>query len=185
MAWSGHAPILEHWLAPALTAQEHVPFLEQPHVMEFLFQAIGVAAGVIGFFFAWLFYKDNKSTVPAQLKERFHGAWTVVYNKYYVDELYEATVIRGSLAWARACSWWDGRIIDWLVNFAGAIGRFAGSLDAWIDRCVVDGAVNAVADATIGSGQVLRKLQTGRIQTYLYGALAGGLVVIVLNFLIH
>jgi NADH-quinone oxidoreductase subunit L len=44
--------------------------------------------------------------------------------------------------------------------------------------------VNAVANVTIGGGKALRKIQTGRVQTYLYGALAGGLAVIVLNFLV-
>ncbi len=33
-----------------------------------------------------LLFKDGTSTVPAELKKRFFGAWTVVYNKYYVDE---------------------------------------------------------------------------------------------------
>jgi NADH-quinone oxidoreductase subunit L len=185
MAWSGKAPLLEHWLLPSLTATESVPFAHKPHSWEYLFQAIGVGAGAIGFVFAWLLYKDGKSTIPATLKERFLGIWTVVYNKYYVDELYDRTVVRGSLAWARLMSWCDGHIIDWLVNFAGAVGRFAGNVDAAIDRYVVDGAVNAVADATIAGGRALRRLQTGRIQTYLYGALAGGLAVILLNFLIH
>jgi NADH-quinone oxidoreductase subunit L len=49
----------------------------------------------------------------------------------------------------------------------------------------VDGAVNLVADATIAAGRSLRRVQTGRIQTYLYGALAGALVVVLLNFLIR
>jgi NADH-quinone oxidoreductase subunit L len=185
LAWTGHEPLLEQWLSPALPAQADIPFLVKPHSMEYWFQAIGVGAGVVGFAFAWLLYKDGRSRVPAALKERFLGAWTVVYNKYYVDELYDLIVIRPSLAWARAMSWVDGHIIDWLVNFAGALGRFAGSVDAAIDRYVVDGAVNAVAGATIEGGRALRRIQTGRIQTYLYGALAGGLAVIVLNFLIH
>jgi NADH-quinone oxidoreductase subunit M len=94
-AWSGSAPILEHWLEPALPAI--VKFAEASHSTEFLFQAIGVSAGVIGWFFARMLYKDNQSHVPAQLLERWKRAWTVVYNKYYVDELYQATVIRGSM----------------------------------------------------------------------------------------
>ena len=182
-AWSGHEPLLEHFLSPALTAE--VAFAEKPHAMEFLFQAIGVGAGAIGFVFAWLLYKDGKSTVPAALKERFIGAWTVVYNKYYVDELYDAIVVRPSLAWSRLMSWFDGQVIDWLVNFAGAVGRFVANVDGAIDKYVVDGAVNFVAGATIEGGRALRRVQTGRIQTYLYGALAGGLAVILLDFLIH
>jgi len=182
-AWTGHEPLLESWLSPSVPAE--IAFIEKPHSMEFLFQAIGVGAGAVGFFFAWLFYKDGKSAVPARVKERFLGAWTVVYNKYYVDELYDLVVIRPSLAFARAMSWFDGRIIDWLVNMAGTITRGFAGIDGWIDKWFVDGAVNAVATLTIDGGRALRHIQTGRIQTYLYGALAGGLAVILLNFLIH
>jgi NADH-quinone oxidoreductase subunit L len=42
-----------------------------------------------------------------------------------------------------------------------------------------------VANSTIAAGRGLRRVQTGRIQTYLYGALAGALVVVLLNFLIR
>ena len=63
---------------------------------------------------------------------------------------------------------------------ATTLGRF----DAAIDKYLVDGAVNAVANATMGVGRSFRTIQTGRIQTYLYGALGGALVVVLLNFLI-
>ncbi len=72
-----------------------------------------------------------------------------------------------------------------IVNFVGAIGRFLGRIDAAIDTYLVDGAVNAIAAGTIGFGRSLRGIQTGRIQTYLYGALGGALVVVLLNFLIQ
>jgi NADH-quinone oxidoreductase subunit L len=181
--WSGHEPLLEEWLKPALTAE--VSFAEKPHFMEWIFQAIGVGAGVVGWFFARMLYKDNRSAVPAQTKERFLAAWTVVYNKYYVDELYDLVVIRPSLLWSRFLSFIDGSLIDWLVNFVGVVVRLFANLDGAIDRYFVDGAVNMVASATLSGGRGLRRLQTGQVQTYLYGALAGGLVVILLNFLIH
>jgi len=162
-----------------------VPFAEKPRWMEFAFQGIGVMAGVVGWFFAMLLYKDAKSTVPATLKARFEGIWTVVYNKYYVDELYAAIVVRPSVGVARVFSKFDGTVIDGVVNLAGWIGRQLGAIDAAIDKYVVDGLVNAVANATIGMGRAFRNVQTGRIQTYLYGALGGALVVVLLNFLIQ
>jgi NADH-quinone oxidoreductase subunit L len=182
-AWTHHAPILERWLEPVLVAE--VPFAEKPHVLEYVFQAIGVGAGAVGLFFAWLLYAEGRSTVPARLKEKFHAAWTVVYNKYYVDELYDFVVIQPSLAFARLLSFFDGSVVDGLVNLAGALGRAVANLDGAIDKYVVDGAVNAIANATIESSRVLRRVQTGRVQTYLYGALAGGLAIVVLNFLIR
>ena len=70
------------------------------------------------------------------------------------------------------------------MNLAGAIGRFLGRIDAAIDKYLVDGAVNALAAACMGIGRSFRSVQTGRIQTYLYGALGGALVVVLINFLI-
>jgi NADH-quinone oxidoreductase subunit L len=65
------------------------------------------------------------------------------------------------------------------------VTRFVANVDGAIDKYVVDGAVNLLANATIAGGRRLRRVQTGRIQTYLYGALAGALVVVALNFLIQ
>jgi NADH-quinone oxidoreductase subunit L len=182
MAWTGHAPLLEHWLEPALPAV--VEFAEYSHSTEFLFQLIGVMAGVIGWVCARALYKDGTSQVPARLLERWKRAWTVVYNKYYVDELYQATVLRGSVALARACSWFDKNIIDGAVNLAGFVTRVFADIDGVIDRYLVDGAVNLVAGATLSSGRALRRLQTGRIQTYLYGALVGAIALVLINLLI-
>jgi NADH-quinone oxidoreductase subunit L len=182
-AWSGTAPLLEHWLEPALPAVVH--FAEHAHSTEFLFQLIGVAVGVVGWAFARALYKDGRSQVPARLLERWKGAWKVVYNKYYVDELYQATVLRGSVGLARALAWFDKNFIDGIVNLAGAVTRVFANIDGAIDRYLVDGMVNLVAGATLSAGSVLRRVQTGRIQTYLYGALAGAIALVLLNFLIR
>ncbi len=182
MAWTGRAPLLEHWLEPSLTAE--VAFAPKAHVLEYAFQGIGVLAGAVGWFFAMLLFKDARSTVPTRFRERFNGLWTLVYNKYYVDEVYAVTVVGGSTKLARLASRFDGGVIDGLVNFAGAVGRALGWIDAKIDQYVVDGAVNAVSNATLAIGRAIRQVQTGRIQTYLYGVLGGALVVVLLNFLI-
>jgi NADH-quinone oxidoreductase subunit L len=153
--------------------------------MELIFQAIGVGIAFIGWFAARALYKDNKHEAALSANiERFKGIWTVVYNKYYVDELYQKTVLAGSIAWARVCSWFDGKIIDAIVNLVGKITVAFANFDGAIDKYVVDGLVNAVADGTAALGKGLRLFQTGRVQTYLYGALGGALVVVLINFLI-
>jgi NADH-quinone oxidoreductase subunit L len=182
MAWTHQAPLLEQWLHPVLVAE--VPFAEKAHVLEYIAQAVGVGAGFIGWIFARMLYKDAKSAVPARLKASFEGAWTVVYNKYYVDELYDLVVIRPSLAIGGFFSFFDGKVVDRLVELVGAAARGVANIDDAIDKYLVDGAVNALANATLDSGRALRRIQTGRIQTYLYGALAGGLAIIVLNFIV-
>jgi NADH-quinone oxidoreductase subunit L len=181
-AWSHVAPAFEHWLEPVMIGA--VSFREEPHWKEFLFQGLGVAAATVGWFAARALYRDARSTVPAALQARWKGVWTVVYNKYYVDEAYDLLVLRPSIRLGRFLSRFDGTVIDGLVNLAGWVGRQLGKLDAGIDRIVVDGAVNFVSDVVIATGRSLRRVQTGRIQTYLYGALGGALVVVLINFLI-
>jgi len=83
-------------------------------------------------------------------------------------------VVRGSLVFARILSWIDSRLVDGVVNLAGAVTRLFANLD---------GPSTSVL-THIAAGRGLRRVQTGRIQTYLYGALAGALVVVLLNFLI-
>jgi NADH-quinone oxidoreductase subunit L len=181
-AWTHAAPVFEHWLAPVMIGR--VAFGHAEHWVELLFQAFGVGAATIGWVAARALYKDARSEVPARLKARFEGIWTVVYNKYYVDELYAWLVLRPSSQLARLLARFDGGVIDGLVNLAGWLGRLAGKIDAGIDRYLVDGAVNALSNATLAAGRSFRRIQTGRIQTYLYGALGGALAVVLLNFLI-
>ena len=185
-AWGGHEPLLERWLAPSLPAAERVPFAEATHSTELLFQLIGgvlVAGG--GCAAAYLLYCDNRSTIPERLKETFPRAWALVFNKYYVDELYQATVVRGSIALSRALYWIDQNLIDGIVNLMGFLGRAVAYVDRVIDERIVDGAVNGLASLTWKSGSTLRRVQTGHIQAYLYGALGGAVVFVILQYVIR
>jgi NADH-quinone oxidoreductase subunit L len=184
--WSGSAPAFERWLEPVLApAAEIVRFAEPGHAAEWLFQALGVTAAVVGWWTARALYRDARSQAPARLKARFTRAWTVVYEKYYVDELYALAVVRPTTRLAGLLSWFDAHFIDGLVNLAGTLGRFASAISDVIDRYAVDRAVDGVASLTRGAGRSLRRVQTGHIQTYLYGALGGALLVVLLNFLIR
>jgi NADH-quinone oxidoreductase subunit L len=185
-AWGGHGPLLEHWLLPSLPAQESVPFAHAGHSTELLFQFIGgVLVAGAGWFAAWVLYAENRSTVPERLKAAFPRAWALVFNKYYVDELYRATVVRGSVAFSRVMYWIDQNVIDGLVNFMGFLGRSVAYVDAAIDKYIVDGAVNGLADLTVNSGRALRRVQTGHIQAYLYGALGGAIAFVIIQYVIR
>jgi NADH-quinone oxidoreductase subunit L len=183
--WTHVPPVFEHWLEPVVgAAVAPVHFGHAEHWVEYLFQAIGVGAAFAGWIAARALYKDAKSEVPARVKARFLGAWTVVYNKYYVDEIYDAAVVKPCVALGRTFSWFDAQVVDRAVLLVGTITKVVANVDNAIDRYLVDGAVNGVASLTSGAGRALRGVQTGRIQTYLYGALGGALVVVLLNFLI-
>jgi NADH-quinone oxidoreductase subunit L len=181
-----HLPnFFEHWMEPvfarssALLAQGH-----HGHAAEWALMLLAVGLGAAGIFIAHRLYWGNRSTLPARLAARFPTVHRWVYNKYYVDELYDATVVRLIHALRRGCDWFDRRVIDGIVNAAGR----AAVLFAWVhgkaDEVVVDGAVNGVAQSTIRGGRTLRRVQTGRIQTYLYGILGGALALALLNYIL-
>jgi NADH-quinone oxidoreductase subunit L len=183
--WSGHEPLLEKFLAPSLPAAEKVPFAHASHSEELLFQFLGVAIAALGWISARALYLEARSQVPARLKETFARAWAVVYNKYYVDEIYDATVVRFTLVLSKALYWIDQNVIDRLVNFMGWVGRSVAYLDSAFDKHVVDGAVNGLADLIMNGGRTLRRVQTGHIQAYLFGALGGAIVFVILQYVIR
>jgi NADH-quinone oxidoreductase subunit L len=183
--WSGHEPLLEKFLAPSLPAAEKVRFVATSHGEELLFQFLGVGVAALGWIVARVLYVDARSQLPARLKETFARPWAVVYNKYYVDELYGATVVRFAAFLSRALYWIDQNVIDGFVNFMGLVGRSVAYVDAAIDKYVVDGAVNGLADLIMNSGRTLRRVQTGHIQAYLFGALGGAIVFVILQYVIR
>ncbi|MGD0075517.1 MAG: NADH-quinone oxidoreductase subunit L [Candidatus Binataceae bacterium] len=109
--------------------------------------------------------------------ERFSELWNgslyrLVYNKYYVDEIYDALVVQPYLALTRAAAWFDANIIDGIVNLAGTLTVFGSWLSGLFDNYVVDGLVNYLSNLTLRTGERMRRLQTGSINGYLYGILA-------------
>ena len=180
--WTGHAPLFEQWLAPSLPAAEHVPFTHLAPGLEWTLMGFSTLVALGGIALAYVLYYDAKSTVPATLLARFPGVHRVVFNKYYVDEFYAATVLRGTAFLREALYWFDQNIIDGAVNLVGFVTRFVADIDGAIDRVLVDGAVDAVGSAFLGAGRQVRRLQTGHIENYLYGALGGAVVLVIINY---
>jgi NADH-quinone oxidoreductase subunit L len=67
----------------------------------------------------------------------------------------------------------------------GVLGRSVAYLDAAIDTYLVDGAVNGIGNLAMSSGRAMRRAQTGHIQTYLFGALGGAIVFVILQYVIR
>jgi NADH-quinone oxidoreductase subunit L len=181
-------PLLERWLQPTMASSLELVeqrSAESGHLWEWalIFASVGVA--FLGWFIARTFYKDARSRIPGKLTARFPRLHRVVYHKYYVDELYEATVLRPVILMSRALAAFDASVIDGTVNGVARAVRFFCDIQGAVDKYLVDGAVNFVADGVIQAGNRLRRMQTGRIQTYLYAAVAGALVVIGINYLIR
>jgi NADH-quinone oxidoreductase subunit L len=103
------------------------------------------------------------------LQRALGPVWTVLRNKYYVDELYQATIIRFALWLSRLFYRFDDQwVVDPIVDGVGKLGRgLSLALRRYVDDPIVDGAVNGVGQLADWGGRGLRLIQTGRVQEYL------------------
>jgi NADH-quinone oxidoreductase subunit L len=114
-----------------------------------------VVVGTLGIFLAFVVYFFGWIN-PDRVMNAVLPLYTFLQNKWYFDELYEATVIDGSKAFSRGLAWFDLHVVDGLVNLTAQLGVFVSFLVGKFDNYVVDGAVNGLASATTGSGSILR-----------------------------
>jgi NADH-quinone oxidoreductase subunit L len=131
----------------------------------YLMMLIGTIVAVSGIFLAYLMYY-KKSLSPEKIGQTFKPVYTLLYNKYYFDELYDAVLIRpvmklGDFLWS-----FDARVVDGLVNLVGWLTVVWADLKQLFDQYVVDGAVNGAGWVVRSTGGILRYLQTGRLQFY-------------------
>ena len=104
--------------------------------------------------------------IADNLARRWAGPHKVLSNKYYVDEIYDATFIAGTMASGRALWTFDRRVVDGFVNGASWVTLFGSWLSGLTDRAVVDGLVNGIGNRLQQASYTIRRLQTGRVQNY-------------------
>src|SRR5262249_31995318 len=124
----GRGNTIEHFLEPSFTA-EHVARAEQPAAVaeshaegeekepggcrlgELGLMGFSVLIAVGGILMARTFYQTSPE-ISERMAERFAGAHRTLSNKYYVDELYNATVISGTMASGRGLWVFDRNVVD-------------------------------------------------------------------------
>jgi len=128
-----------HYLEPSFGAAPVEEVVE--HGLEGTLMLVSVAAALVGIGIAFYYFLKNRRAAE-ELAGRFSGVRTLLLNKYYVDEIYDATVVQPI------------RIISqeglWKV----------------VDVKVIDGAVNGVGQTVTGSSDLIRRLQTGSVRAY-------------------
>jgi len=135
-----------------------------------------------GLTLGWVLY-GRRQRKTAEEKDVLEAAqpvvFTVLQNKYYIDEIYEATVIRLNAGAAVLCDFLD----RWIFGGAVLLVTYLALGSAWLYRLMDEYLVNLGFDTGCesfrGSGGWLSKLQTGRVQTYLR-VIGVALVVLVL-----
>ncbi|MGB9403669.1 MAG: NADH-quinone oxidoreductase subunit L, partial [Candidatus Acidiferrales bacterium] len=116
--------------------------------------APAVIVALIGFLTAWWFY-IRRPDVPKKLAQSLHGLYELVLNKYFVDEIYLALIVRPLL--------WISTNVLWHI----------------IDEGVIDGAVNGVAISAQGIGGEARRLQSGNARSYATWVVIGAVCITV------
>jgi len=156
-AFMGGSARLEHWLAPAL---ETPPALAAPTTAaaagagEWILVALAVAIALVGMVAAWRLL-DPATLVPARLAPAETGLGKILWKKWYVDELYDACVVR-PLVWLSRRVLWQG-----------------------IDQGVIDGAgVNGAARTARTLGWLGSRLQSGEVGFYVLWFVVGVLAVL-------
>lgn len=178
--------VFQKWLQPVLLPLGGHPyhFHQASHALEWTLMAVSVAIGLLGWFLARRFYKsDPQWATPRRFAEKFWPIHRALENKYWVDELYDATVVRGTLMLSMALWWIDTWIVDGIVNGVRHLTVILfGHGSNQFDKYVVDGTVNGVAWSAKGGSMMFRRMQSGLVQNYAL-IMGGGIVLIALVYL--
>ena len=173
----GGSNILEHWFEPVFAGGQGGGHAAHHHVevIEYVLMVASVGIAAVGIFLAYLIY--YRQSLSAETFTAVGGGvpYQAVFNKYYVDELYHATAVRGTLVVSWLCSAFDRNVIDFIVNGVAKATGVVGWAVGRFDHYIIDGLVNGLADVTFGIGNRLRQIQTGNLSIYLYvivGAIA-------------
>ena len=113
---------------------------------------------------------------------RFGPIYRLLYNKYYVDEIYLTFLIRPLVSLTRGLFAFDLGVIDGAVNGTARLTVVWSRIKEWFDVYVVDGTVNGVAFATQFAGSVIRRAQTGYLQQYALMIIVGLATILIVKF---
>ena len=124
---------------------------------------------VMGLWLGWRIYgnKPVRAEGLDPLERTMPTIWTLLENKFYIDELYGVTVIAFYAWWARVANWldrcvWGGAVasIIWLFQRAAQLSRL-------FDNDWVNGGFDKGCDELANGGGLLAGVQNGRVQFYL------------------
>ena len=143
-------------------------------------------AFIIGFFFAWLIYR-NGLELPARIAKMpvirfFHRT---LVQKVYFDHVYNFVLVRGckdGVAWLARL--FDTYVIDLICNLSAWLTeRISANMSRYLDVGGVDGFIDGLANSAVKVGNTVRQPQTGRIRNYVLFA-AGTAAVVVFGIVV-
>jgi NADH-quinone oxidoreductase subunit L len=139
-----------------------------PHAspgVELGLMGLSLLIAIAGILLAHRFYVTSPE-ISDQLAERWAGAHQTLLNKYYVDELYDATIVSGTFVSGRGLWAFDRRVVDGAVNGTGWLTIIGSWFSGLADTHLVDGVVNLIGRTCEEASFWFRRLQTGLVQNY-------------------
>jgi NADH-quinone oxidoreductase subunit L len=184
------------FLEPVFAKEVRVLQTEEPHKLaaeereeehtdplEYALMGLSIGAAIVGLGLAWRAYAHAGKDYKEPIAERSLPLYTVLYNKWFVDEAYDyaftgrrkvGDVRLGVLGLGEASSWFDTKIIDGVVNDAGWVTRAVGTLSSWWDKWIIDGVgVNGPAILARILSYPTRLFEWGLVQWYALVMTAG------------
>ncbi|GAC1616367.1 MAG: NADH-quinone oxidoreductase subunit L [Candidatus Acidiferrum sp.] len=156
-AFWGGTDYFTKFLSPVFVHGEAAVDEAAAHSLELTLALVAVITALMGFGVAfWLYLKQPGK--PEQLAKSMRGAYNTLLNKYYVDELYAATIVN-PLVWLSTNVLWKT-----------------------VDAGMIDGTVNAIAHSTGAVGDQVRRTQSGNTRSYAVWVLIGAILVITVIF---
>jgi NADH-quinone oxidoreductase subunit L len=177
-SWLGSLHGFEHWLEPAFAsaATEAAQGGAHDASTEWILMGISVAVAIIGIVVARYFY-HHKPHIPDTLEKSLKPLHGLLYNKYYVDEIYDFLFVNGlGKGGGRVLGAFDRNVVDGAVNGAGWLTRFSSRVSIWWDTWIVDGAVRLGSFTVKLLSYPVCILQTGRVQAYALFVVVGVLI---------
>jgi NADH-quinone oxidoreductase subunit L len=150
---------------------------------EYGLMGLSLALGIVGLGWSWSVYRNVDKGYAEPLEVKAKPLYTVLYNKWYVDEGYDyAFTGRRKLGKARlgvlglgdASTWFDVHVVDGLVNGTGWTTRTIATLSKWWDTWIIDGIlVNGPAILARVLSYPFRLFAWGLVQWYALVMVAG------------
>jgi NADH-quinone oxidoreductase subunit L len=179
--WSGITNRFEHFLEPVLKIPGQAEASVHSSGQEFLCTVASVAIVLLGIFWAHRFYVARPGLAD-RFADKIKGFYSLVYHKYYVDEIYDELFVNRIKDLGKACFFIDSRFVDGAVNGTAAVTRGFAALSRLFDIYIVDGLVNLVGRINMALNRVATSFQTGLVQRYALAAVFGIMIFILIFY---
>jgi NADH-quinone oxidoreductase subunit L len=163
------------FLDPVFDNPSAFPAAETSSGLEWGLMVLSVAEALAGIGIAYAYYVRRPVT-PERLAAQPSAVETVLLNKYYVDEIYDAVFVNRVKDTGSAMAAFDLGVVDGGVNFTGWFTRMTAELSRLWDTWVIDGLVNVGAYLVKACSYPARVLQTGLVQSYALFIVLGVLI---------